>query len=424
MKKVLIYPCGTEIALEIYRSLRFSAHYIIYGGADSYGHGRFVFKNYVDGLPFITDSSSEKDVAEFNEAVSAYEFDFIYPAMDGVVTVFSKYREYLTPVVVAPPYSTAQITRSKKKTYQVLEGTVPVPEVFHSKNEIKGYPVFVKPDVGQGSVGARSIYSGEELDTAGWESMLCMEMLPGNEYTVDCLTNSDGKLVFAKGRRRKRIKDGISVNAEFIDNPLFWEYAERINGKLRQKGGWFFQLREAKDGALKLLEAASRIAGTSAITRCIGVNLPLLTVDIFNGRRIEEVIVNPYRIELDRALANSYRLGLEYSTVYIDYDDTIVGRGMINTLVVRFLYQCVNRKKRIVLISKHDGDLIEELERYRLESLFDEIHHISREEEKKDYIVERDAVFIDDSYGERKKVHDKTGIPVFDTHMVECLLEG
>ena len=82
-----------------------------------------------------------------------------------------------------------------------------------AKHEITNFPVFIKPDKGQGSVGARKINSPEELKNIDITNFLIMEYLPGKEYTVDCFTNAEGKLIYAKGRSRKRIKSGISVNA-------------------------------------------------------------------------------------------------------------------------------------------------------------------------------------------------------------------
>ena len=81
-----------------------------------------------------------------------------------------------------------------------------------------------------------------------------LEYLPGKEYTVDCFTNLSGKLIFARGRGRNRIKLGISVNTEPVDeseNKNFFELAEKINSQLHQKGGWFFQLKEDKNGELR-----------------------------------------------------------------------------------------------------------------------------------------------------------------------------
>ena len=102
MKKILVYPCGTEIGLEIYKSLCFSTHYELYGGSSSYDHGRFVYTNHIDGLPFINDTSTSSEVSRFNEMIKDYSFDFIYPAMDGVINIFAKYRKYLSPIRIAP----------------------------------------------------------------------------------------------------------------------------------------------------------------------------------------------------------------------------------------------------------------------------------------------------------------------------------
>ncbi len=424
MKKILVYPCGTEIGLEIYRSLCCSVQYELIGGSSSYDHGRFVYKNHIDGLPFITDSSGEDDISKFNKAVAAYGIDFIYPAMDGVLTVFSKYRSKFSATIIAPQIQTAEITRSKHATYRLFENKLPIPTVYFDQDEVRSFPIFVKPDVGQGSMGARKINNVSELQDIDFLQNVCMEYLPGPEYTVDCLTNGAGELVYARGRKRNRIKNGISVNAEFVDRKEFAWYAQVINRTLEQRGGWFFQLKETEKGSLKLLEISSRIAGTSAITRCIGVNLPLLTVNVFNNIMVHHVIQNDYLIELDRAYENRYKVGINYSFVYVDYDDTLVVNGLVNVSLVQFLYQCVNQNKRLVLISKHKGDLDAELSRYRLKQLFDQVLHLERNESKSDYIKESDAIFIDDSYGERRVIHYEKGIPVFDTHMVECLVEG
>ena len=422
MKKVLVYPCGTEIGLEIYRALHNSIHYDVYGGSCSYDHGRFVYERHIDNLPFITDNSDEGEIEEFNRIIAEYGFDFIYPAMDGVLTVFSKYRELLDPIVIAPDYQTTCITRSKKETYNVFDGLLPIPNEYCDKSKIEEFPIFVKPSVGQGSNGARLIKTQNELEEIDDDGMLFLEYLPGVEYTIDCYTNQDGELLYARGRERKRIKGGISVNAVFVDKPEFAEYAKIINNTLKQRGGWFFQLKEAADGTLKLLEIASRIAGTSAIVRNIGLNLPLLTLEIFNNRKIDSVIINDYDIELDRALSNTFKTNLDYEAVYVDYDDTIVIDGKINLEIMKFLYQCINQNKRIILLSKHDGDLEEELIRYRIKEVFDEIIHLDKEGQKKDCIKGK-SIFIDDSYGERNAVWSELKIPVFDTHMVECLME-
>lgn len=422
-KKVLVYPCGTEIGLEIHRALRYSTHYELIGGNDGYNHGDFVYHNIIKDLPFITDDSTESDITDFDDRLKEHSIDFIYPAMDGVISIFAKYRYLFRETIVATDTSTADICRSKKRTYNCLKNVIDTPLIYETVDSITNYPVFVKPDVGQGSIGAKKINNKEELVNVDFDKYVVMEYLPGAEYTVDCFTNSEGKLIYAKGRSRNRIKNGISVNTAFDERAIFYEIASKINEKLTQKGGWFFQLREAADGTMKLLEVAARIAGTSAISRNIGANLPLLTLNLFNGINIDGISLNDQYIELDRALENRYKTSVSYSTVYIDYDDTIVHNEHINLTVIRFLFQCINNKKHIILLSRHDGDLEQELIKYRIKDLFDTVIHLDRNSQKADHINNLNSIFVDDSYGERSAVKIRHNIPVFDTHMLECLLE-
>lgn len=429
MKNILVYPCGTEIGLEIFRALNNSIHYNLVGGSSSYDHGRFVYKNHIDHLPFLTDYSSEQEVIDFNKKIKKYHIDMIYPAMDGMVTLFSKYKNCLSPIVIAADYKTTKITRSKKLTYSLFSKILPIPRVYTdeeiTENNIE-YPLFLKPDIGQGSVGTQKVTSYEELKEfrKNHDNQLILEYLPGKEYTVDCFTNSEGKLLYCQGRDRKRIKNGISVNSFFVKKPEFKTYAEIINSTIRQKGGWFFQVKEAYDGTLKLLEISSRIAGTSALTRNIGVNLPLLSANIFNDIPCDDIIINNYNIELDRALGNVFKLDIHYDVVYIDYDDTIINHNNeINTNVIKFLYQCINSQKKIILLTKHDGNLESDLKKYRIENLFDEIIHIEKKDKKTNYIKYKNSIFIDDSYGERREVKNTFGIDVFDVNNIECLLE-
>ncbi|MBQ9590340.1 MAG: ATP-grasp domain-containing protein [Butyrivibrio sp.] len=422
-KRVLVYPCGTEIGLEIYKSLRYSTHYELIGGGCENDHGRFVYDEIIFGLPFISDDSDEEEIRLFEKIISNYNIDFIYPAMDGVIAVFSRYRHLFKEVLISADIYTTELCRSKKKTYEEFQYVVDVPKVYNTIDEVNCWPVFIKPDKGQGAVGARLIEDKKELEKVDFYKYVVMEYLPGNEYTIDCFTNYDGDLIYCKGRSRNRIKNGISVNAFFCDNPQFYEFAQKINAKLKQKGGWFFQLKEDKNGKLKLLEIASRIAGTSAISRNIGANLPLMTIDCFNGIQINELVVNDYDIVLDRALGNVFKTSLTYDRVYLDYDDTVVHNGVINVDILKFVFQCINDGVQIFLLSKHLGNLSEELKKYRLTEIFDEVIHINYNESKADYISGEKSIFVDDSYGERKAIKEKLGIPVFDTHMIECLIK-
>jgi hypothetical protein len=421
-KRILVYPCGTEMALEIYKAVEYSTHFELWGGSSNYDHGQYVYTQYIGNLPFITDISNVDEILEFQSIIDEYEFDYIYPAMDGVLYKFSQYSENFNHRIIAPDFTTAKITRSKKLTYELMRETIAVPEIYKDIDRIKEYPVFIKPDIGQGSINARRVDNIDILQTINLDGMLIMENIPGNEYTVDCFTNNSGNLIYISPRNRKRIKNGISVCSDSVNGEMFTEIAEKINRKLNQRGGWFFQLKENKNRELVLLEVASRIAGTSAYTRIKGVNLPLLTLFLYSGNEIDHVVENKYEVVIDRALYNSYATNLYYDKVYIDYDDTVIFNGKINIKVITFLYQCINNNIPIVLLTKHLGDIIEDLTKYRIQNIFDEIIHIEPNEDKYRYVTGKNSIFIDDSFSEREQINKKCCIPVFDVHAIEFLL--
>jgi hypothetical protein len=138
-----------------------------------------------------------------------------------------------------------------------------------------------------------------------------------------------------------------------------------------------------------------------------------------------EVDITPLNFDLvcDRALKALYKHDIAYKHVYFDLDDLIIYEGKVSTKLVAFIYQCHNNNVKVYLLTKHAGDIEATLSKYRLIGLFDEVIQIMSDDEKYKHITHTDAVFIDDSHAERAKVQKECGIPVFDVHSVDVLIE-
>lgn len=423
---VLVFPCGSEVGLEIRKSLESISFITLYGGSSVDDHGRWEYENYISTLPYITDESF---VSKINDIIHKYHIDYIMPALDSVVLKLSEVRDFLDAVVMTSSKDTVSICRSKSKTYERLAGTDFLPKVYTSADEIDDYPVLMKPSVGQGAQGIKKIGNKEELayewQHAPSEQVIC-EFLPGTEYTVDCFTDRHGELKFASHRSRRRIKNGISVNSvlEPYDKKI-QDIAEEINSRMNFRGVWFFQVKLNARNEYRLMECATRVAGTMCVERARGVNLPLLTIFDFMGY---DVSIAPQfdRVETDRALSNAYDLGFAYNELYIDYDDTIIIHDHVNEGMMALLYRCLNRNIPVYLITKHAKDIHEELKiRCIDEHIFTKIIHIGKEERKKDYIKPSSgALYIDDSFAERKEIHEAFGIKTVGVDMMDVLLNG
>jgi carbamoyl-phosphate synthase large subunit len=96
---------------------------------------------------------------------------------------------------------------------------------------------------------------------------------------------------------------------------------------------------------------------------------------------------------------------------------------MVHSTLVAFLYQCLNERRRLILLTRHREDLDATLARFRLTGLWDRIVRVAEDEEKSDFIEERDAILIDDSFGERLSASERLGIATFDSSMLELLLD-
>jgi carbamoyl-phosphate synthase large subunit len=420
-RNVLVFPAGTEIGLEIFQALKSCKELRVFGaGQNVSNHARFVYPEYHE-LPSIHE---EGWLEALNGVCAKLEIDYIFPAYDDVLVALSRAADRIPAALITSPLQTCETTRSKTATYRALAGKVRVPRVYASSDRIDRYPVLVKPDRGQGSQGVRKVAAADELDHALREirdPVIC-EYLPGEEFTVDCFSDRERGLLFAGARSRRRIRNGISVNTVTVQLPEAAQIADIIGRTLDLHGAWFFQLKRAADGELALLEVAPRIAGAMASHRVKGVNFPLLS--IFEHERINiALLLNPGEVELDRALSNRYRYRLSFSTAYIDLDDTLILRGQVDLQVIKFIYQCINRGKRVKLITRHREDLVVTLRKHRLENLFDDIIHITAGASKSSLITERDAIFIDDSFAERMDVAKICGIPTFDASMLEVLTE-
>lgn len=419
-KNVLVFPCGSEIGLEIYASMKYSTYFHLIGLSSVDDHGKYVFEDYIGDAPMIDD---DRLIPFLRDLVKERDIKAIYPAMDTVISVLKKNEQEIGCMVIAAGRETAEICMSKSKTYEFLKDTLRVPEIYENLSDLK-YPVFGKPDVGYGARGTEVLYSEKQLLSylEKRPDSLIMEYLPGDEYTVDCFTDSHGRLLFVKGRKRNRIRSGISVNTFFMeDQTEFQECAERINRKIKMKGAWFFQMKQAADGKLCLLEVAARFGGSSSLCMAIGVNLPLLTLFDYFGYDVS-VQPNNYNVSVDRALDSKYQCAITYDTVYVDFDDCLILDGnRVNDELVAFLYRCINQKKQVILLSKHDGDLQKDLAEFRLDHLFDEVIHLPKTAEKWKWIETQTAIYIDDSFAERTAVQDHCGIAVFSPEMVQVL---
>ena len=421
---VLIFPCGAENALEAYTALKDIVNINVFGASSVSDHGEYVYENYIPNLPYIDD---DKFIPCFIDIITAHKIDVVIPTHDDVVLKLANHQQEIPAKLLVHGIEQAKICRSKKMTYELFHKEAFCPSIYSNRESIidKELPLFCKPDKGQGGKGAFILDTENyhSLKTLNLADYIITEYLPGEELTVDCFTNFNGVLKFIGPRVRVRVSNGISVRTRTTElTEEIRLIANKINATLNLNGLWYFQLKKSKQGEWKLLEVSLRIAGSMNLYRVKGVNFPLLAV--YNAMGIDvSIIYNDMDLEVDRALTSKYKMGIKYSCVYIDFDDTITRNKKVNPDVIRFLYSALNSDIKLHLITKHEQDIKETLEKLKIhEGIFESIIALGSEENKAEYIKEiKESIFIDNAFKERKDVYEKHQIPVFDVDAINSL---
>lgn len=382
-KKVLILPCATQIGVEQFYSLEYNKHFDLIGA--SHNKDDALYKNFIQ-LRFPI--KSVEFIQEVVDIVKKHSIDIILPAHDEVIFIL-KNDSNLSPLIPGSDSNIVTTCRFKSKTYDTLKKhdltTDFIPEYKLLSN------MFLKPDKGQGSRGTFNVD----------EPYLLCEYLPGDEFTIDCFSDSDSKMLYAVARLRKVIRNGISETTQIVDNKVLNKLSYNINKVLQFIGAWFYQVKIDKHGNFKVLEVAPRIAGGSNINRLNGVNLTALTLyqhlDISIKINAQSLVK-----EIDRI---SPRYNLDYTTIFLDYDDTF--------MFVRDTIRNLNKKVIVLTRSKTKVDAPYEIIYVNDDVLKSEIIN---------EIGSSDSIFIDDSFKERQDVMRNCRIPCFNVEEVKYLL--
>lgn len=414
MKNVLVFSCGAVPAVDINYALRGNKEYRVFGASSYDDHGIYIYQNYIGNAPYMSDPDF---LEKFNQLLVQYKIDFIIPLHEDMILFFQEHKDELKATTISSCYETALLCRYKSKTYAALSGCDFVPKTFQ-REEVDEYPVFVKKDNDQGSRHAYKVdnYNDLLLYTEDPDMIIC-EYLPGEEVTVDCFTDRHGHLRFVNPRVADRMLAGIDVHARRI--PLkddIKAIAEDINQKIKFRGPWFFQIKKDKNGKYKLLEIATRFAGAFGLTRCMDINTPYLALQDFENKDIV-VDYNDTPIEADKIFFGRYSVPLKYEKVVLDGEASLLIDDRVDTFLMMFLYQCVNKNKEIILVSDDTEISRKILTAFRIsEDLVTAV-------EKRTFDDYRDALFISRNDEARFEIRNTYGIMCYAPSTVEALLD-
>jgi carbamoyl-phosphate synthase large subunit len=120
-------------------------------------------------------------------------------------------------------------------------------------------------------------------------TLLVMEYLPGDEYTVDIL-HADKITVVP--RKRNVIKSGITFEGTVEENEEIINYSKKLAEELNLRYAFGFQFKLGSDNIPKLLESNPRIQGTMALSTFSGANVIYGSLKYALGEKVPEFHIN------------------------------------------------------------------------------------------------------------------------------------
>lgn len=416
-KRVLVLNCGSLASTDLNMALRYNEEFEVWGASISKNHGIYVYENYIEDIPNMKD---ENFIDVLNQKIKEYNFKFIIVTHEDLALFLQEHKFEINATIVCSEYETALLCRYKSKTYEKMKEYEFIPKTY-KKEEVEKYPVFVKKDNDQGGRHAYKVQNKEELDLyASLDDMIICEYLPGEEVTIDCFTNKEGKLLYCNPRAADRMLAGIDVHARRIELSEEIKYiAESLNKEIKFRGFWFFQIKKDVNGKFKLLEIATRLAGSWALNKSLDVNLPLLALKDFDGQDVE-IQFNDVNVEVDKQFFSRYLMDLKYDEVYIDFESCFENSRIINTFLMMYIYQCINKKQKILLVTENEEKAQRFLQDKKIDlNVFDKM--ISKDVMKNE--INKNAILISNNECLKNDLKREKGVFGLASNFVEALID-
>jgi carbamoyl-phosphate synthase large subunit len=226
------------------------------------------------------------------------EIDVLFSTVDAELPPLARRRDELRATLAAPPIETLVTCIDKHSLAKLCEPLLRTPVTrlvgAASRDGNWDFPIIVKPRSGAGSRGVRLVHSREALEALGDDSsLIAQEHLPGDEYSVDVLADSHGRVVAAVPRTRTRVDSGVSIAGKTVHDEGLESTAAAVALAIGLVGVANVQLRRDVNGVPALLEVNARFPGAMPLTIAAGVDMPSLALDLALGNALPRQI--PFR---------------------------------------------------------------------------------------------------------------------------------
>ena len=250
----------------------------------------FFLSDYYEVIP---EAEADDYLEVLLNIIDKYKIEVLMPSSGYDIFPFSEFKAKLKKHGVFPVISdrkVLEICRDKISTFNHLNKYFSLPFTTLNPQEIVSYPVIAKPRFGKGSRDVVQINDEKELHyvSSKYSNMIYQEYLPGDEYTIDVMSDFEANPIVSVPRIRLQTKSGISTKGKVILDKYLIEESMKITSKLKIIGPSCIQMKKDNSDEFKLVEINPRLGGGTIFTTLAGANFPKMIIDLIEGKSIDQ----------------------------------------------------------------------------------------------------------------------------------------
>ncbi len=232
-------------------------------------------------VPRISDNDGY--VSSIIKICKEHGIALIVPTIDTELLLLAKRREEIEQAtdarVLISALDVIKVCRDKANTQRWLEdhGFL-VPKMIKDEDIESGnvtYPVFIKPLDGSSSINAFKADNKDEIDTfrelIGEGQYIIQDFMEGTEYTVDCFSDFDSKIITIVPRIRIATRSGEIAKGRIVRDVAIIEDVKRLLTELRPIGHITIQCMRT-DSGLEYIEINPRFGGGAPMSIMAGAD--------------------------------------------------------------------------------------------------------------------------------------------------------
>ena len=245
-----------------------------------------------DAYEVLPEIDSKLYITRLFDIVKKHKIEILMPSSGYDIYQYSENKEKLLKLGALPVVSdkkTMERCRDKMQTFNYLSKKFNLPFTTSDYKKTSRFPLIAKPRYGKGSKGIVKIDNEKELKYVQIkkDNLIFQEYLPGTEYTIDVLSDLECEPIIAVPRIRLETKAGISTVGKIVKDENISDTCKSIAKYLKIRGPCCIQMKESKEGILKIVEVNPRMGGGTFFTTLAGANFPAMILDMVKGKKLK-----------------------------------------------------------------------------------------------------------------------------------------